>query len=497
MKLQQLVGLSLFFIINSANADFTKALNAYQERDGTRLLVEIQNAVKAKNDSGLMLFLNALVIDNATSDFDPNSKLVNSTLNTILSETQRAYLLDLLLQATKNSSVDSQYFLLAKSPFQNGLIPKKFEDRYTNSSESDELSINSIEYQNQLSKQLSAKYSQLGSVLAKLDSSLTEKAEAGDPFSQMQLGLKYLNFRDYSEYGCDSSSAEIICQEKDEIKGNFWIKKAAKSYENSAHALIGTFADSMCDLFQQGSDKTQLHQAYLWCLMAINSGGVTSNRLLGKMHDSGKLFYIAPGLAKIWNDPAKRAHMLYRNELKDLPNWITEVRKESAIQLTAPAFSYLFDDRYPYALNVYQNGRVEIIFLKTSQNQAIGFPVLFMQVTPEVVKRFITDIEKTGFNEWPLYSSEGGFCDMNCSSITMQVVVRHGAKTRRLVLTSLRLNDWVDKNITTSRISKIKTVVDTYFPTQKLRFELGNSENIRRINLSREKQWDLLAKERE
>ena len=61
----------------TAHADFRKALEAYQNRDGDTLLKEVKDAVDKKNDDGLILFISAMDIDYTTSrmtSFEPEPK---------------------------------------------------------------------------------------------------------------------------------------------------------------------------------------------------------------------------------------------------------------------------------------------------------------------------------------------------------------------------------------------------------------------------------------
>lgn len=58
------LSLSLMLPAQLAHADFRRALDAYFAKNGQAMLSEVQDAVNNKNDDGINLFIDSLIIDN-------------------------------------------------------------------------------------------------------------------------------------------------------------------------------------------------------------------------------------------------------------------------------------------------------------------------------------------------------------------------------------------------------------------------------------------------
>lgn len=479
------LSLSLMLITQTAHADFRKALDAYQKRDGDTLLKEVKDAVDKKNDEGLVLFLHAMRIDANTSaksnlyESFKDKRPIKTTLDFILTPPQRQELFDSLsISANANSSTDVQYLYAG--------VQKMFGVSKTDN----------------WAKTID-EYAKKGSYVANaFNTDLLARAQAGDPFSQLSIGLKYLNFVDYAGYGCQQNSKEQICQTKDEVKGYALLKQALKTYEKRGHDNLGIYADSMCELFQNtaNGDKTKLRQAYLWCVVGINSGGLHSRKLLNEIN--------AEGLEKDFN-------ILNIKEFKTLPDWMVETRKEIAKE-RLPVFSYYADDYMEYEIDVYEDGIVKIGFgsvnngLSGHESGNISFvdikKDLLMKVSPKKVKIFLADLKKTGFYTWSLNNQIGiPFCDnfdaSHCLPKRYQVTTRDGIKGRRIYLDGLvwdiaKIGVGRDKETAvTKRIAKITTLVEKHFPTQNLRCVLNNSEEYKQACLQRASRWITLTKE--
>ncbi len=115
---------SLLLMAQTAHADFRKALDAYQKRDGASRLKEVEDAVDQKDDHGLMLLLRATNMDAATSDYDETTKQSKSTLRAILPPPKWDEMRELLVQATNNSTLDVQYYFFTNTPFKVDLYKK-------------------------------------------------------------------------------------------------------------------------------------------------------------------------------------------------------------------------------------------------------------------------------------------------------------------------------------------------------------------------------------
>jgi hypothetical protein len=482
------LSITLLFITQTAHADFRKALDAYIARDGTTMLKEVKDAVDKKNDDGLMLFLHAIRVDANTSakknlyEGFKDKKQKKTTLDNILNEPQKQELLDLLNIAAKNNSVDSQYLLAYASTIINR--PKQYDWFKT-----------------------SEDYAKKGSYVANyLSADLVRKAEAGDPFSQLSLGLKHLNFVDFIGYGCVQDSKEPICQTKDEAKGHALLKQALKTYEKGGHDNLGIYADSMCDLFQNtaNGDKLKLRQAYLWCVVGINSGAHYSWSLLKKMNESGNLKIAAPEIDKIWGmsiqqDRDRLFKTLNFTEIKELPAWIIEARKELAKE-KLPIFTYYADDYMEYEIDVYADGQVKIGFGATDngfpghhESESISFvdgkKDLWMKLPPKKIKVFSAELKKSGLYKWELNNDTFSFCDKpdatQCVRKRYQITLRDGAANRRIYLSGLA--GFTDReSIVSERLAKISILVEKYFPTQNLRCNLGASKEFSEACIKRD-----------
>ncbi len=495
-----IIATCLLLTNNLALADFRKALDAYQKHEGAVMLAEAKDAVDKKNNAGLKLFLSAIRIDASTSvqadisriwggdkakHFIPEDKVI-TTLNSILNKPQQDELFKTLQMAVDNDSVDMQ--------FDFTLLLSTLKRQQRSSSVQDE-------------------YAQKGSYVAKLATarSLIAKAELGDPASQLSLGLKYLNFSSDWGYGCweASKTKEAICQTRDEDKGYFWLKESLRNYEkrrfiefdNEEFDGFGVYSDLMCSYFNEtaNGDKKKLRQAYLWCVVGVNSGSPSSWRLLDKMNESGNLKIAAPETAEIWGmsiqqDRDRLFKTLNLSEFKELPNLIVEVQKELPKE-NLPVFSYYFGDYRlsPYLLDVYKDGRVNISF---NNFYSVSEGDLLIKVSPKTVQKFLEDLKRINFNSWTLFETQFQFCDNfdPCIWTFARATLKDGNKIRRVNFKdpaySLETNS---KGVPTKHIAQLNALVEKYFPSKTLRCELGSSEGFKHACLERINKWELLA----
>lgn len=491
-KLQRLkfplITISTFYALvatSIAQADFHKAILAYQNRDGLSLLNEVKDAVNKKNNDGLMLFMNVMSIDRGTSMKTSLYKVTQdnkqTTLKNILTDQQRQELIELLISATNYSNADAQFYLAPA-------IRELNNPQLTASIKSND------------------DYAKSGSLVAAHYSKLTdiEKAELGDPFAQMLLGLSYLRSVDYRKYGCDESPDKLICHPRDEPKGDYWLKKSLKNYESKGHGEMGAYFNSMCDLLQNQDDPKQLKQAYLWCQMGINSGAQGDSwRLLDKMHTSGKLKITAPEVDAVWNtasweDKRRMIKALSMVEKKELPDWVIWVRKELN-KSKLPIFTYYVNDYMEYELDIYADGRANIIFGTVANGypgpDQMGLSYVdtkkdtLLKIPPSKVKAFLTELKKIGFYEWTPVNNDIGFCDnfdaSRCIPKRYQATVRNGEKIQRFYYAGFAGS--VDyKNESTKRLGLVSTLVEKYFPTRILRCEMGVSEEYKQACIKRD-----------
>lgn len=471
-------------ITNTAQADFYKAIDAYQKRDGSKMLKEVKESVIKNNNAGLMLFLSAMSIDRGTSMktslYKGSQENKQTTLKNILTDEQRQELIELLITATNNSSADAQLYLSpAIRELNNPQLTAKIKtnDEYAKSG-----------------SLLATNYSQLNDI---------ERAELGDPFAQMLLGLSYLRNVDYRKYGCDESPEKPICRPRDEAKGYYWLKQSLKNYEAKGRGEMGVFYNSMCDLLQGQVDPKQLKQAYLWCMLGMNSSSQGDSwSLLKKMQESGKLKVVMPKLDSDFTSMNRQVREgVYQNLLStkaELPDWIIEIRKDIK-KSNPPVFTFYINDYMEYELDVYKDGRVNIAFgstangLRGPEGNATSFvdvgKDLLVKLPSKKVRSFLADLEKIGFYEWSPVNNGIGFCDMpdatGCIPKRYQVTVRNGVKVNRFDYVGLA--GYVEyKSEMNAKVAQLNNLVEKYFPTKELRCELGASEEFKQACLARE-----------
>ena len=482
-RLLPLAALSLLVMAAPAQADFRKALEAYQNRDGDKLLVEVRDAVEKKNDDGLMLFLMATNMDAATSDYDETTHQSKSTLRAILPQPKWDALRDLLVQATNDSTVDAQYALFASS-FGGDIVIKALDTVQIQRGEKPK-SAYSLQERNEgyemVKNQLRAKGLAITSC-----ADVVACAEAGEYGAQQTLGLMYLHYTGYYDSVCESSRKHPACESLDEAKGYAWLKKSALSYERQGLPIeTGTpYYTVMCDFYQRkpNASASDIKQAYLWCDAASNTGSPDLGGVLNNLRRSGKLKF---------SDSQVAALLKPENKITAWPELMEEARKAVAHE-DLPVFSYEFGeggDVGVYKLVIYPDGRVVLNPSQFSKSKA-----LLMNVSPQLVSQFIKELNQIGFNEWPLYSG-GIMCDMGCGTTLSSAMLRINNTPRRVGFASMKMElTSAHKNPVMIRQAKLKVLVDTYFPTKWLRIELGNSEKLKQKKLAREKEWVELSK---
>jgi hypothetical protein len=456
----------LLLVTQTAHADFRKAIDFYIARDGEAMLKEVQDAVDKKNSDGLILFLRVMGDDAAASNHSPVTYEADSTLRQILSKPQWDKLRGLLAEVAKNSTADVQYDLRASSQFWSD-----FYREYLNKNRSSDTTIaadkplTNAEY-TEAKQKIIAEYIQRGSKHAKLQSDdIFVRAEAGDPLSQLQLGLKYLNSK-YGDEGCNLSQDQL-CKNRDGTKGYSWLKRAVKSYELSPSADIDVLAYEMCQVLRENAkgDQEMLRQAYLWAFVGINYTMHKSRACITDMLKAGELKRIDPELANVWGrawldrEDQERLNLVY--QARPLPSLIVEVRNEITSQ-DLPVFI-----AYPgLAATVFEDGRV------MDMNQE----TILMQVPPSTVKAFMTELRSIGFWDWSFRELAFDWCNHGeCEGrkTPLRAMARYGKEVKRLMLESIYLDP---KSIIAQRMAKLVLLREKYFPYQTKACSFAKSE---------------------
>nr|WP_294838877.1 hypothetical protein [uncultured Methylotenera sp.] len=498
-------GIGFLAIISSfsAHADFRKALDAYIARDGATMLKEVEDSVAIKSDDGLMLFLNAMQIDEQTSikaslkdnfkEKIDRSKML-TTFETILTETQQQKVKKLLYTATQYSTPDVQYRIKLIRSLSSSA--KKQQPESLAREEEYLASKNSF-----AAARLAEKYSYSASNAYKLNYSkekeeywINKAAELGDTNYALLLALGYLNYPlsgfSPTQEECQSPDNHLLCLKKDEQKGFYWLRQTIRN-SNASFLNVRQVAYQVGNVLLTKFD-TQIpdyHQAYLWYLYGLNSPdfgdlygtrsqGISNNLFidaLDAMYKSGELKAASPKLYTVWMDKVKRNEFLFPKNLQEIPSWLIEINNQDRYK--KPVFSYLLMEHSYYKLDVYADGAVWL------QLHSQVFPDKYMQVSSSQVQQFIQKLQKLGFEDWQLTNTNkvdaSYWCDSwhSCSSIDNSITLHNKTKDKIVYL-------GYDKNLPPKyndsqlvmKIAKVFALVEEYFPTQKLRCNLGNSK---------------------
>ena len=283
--LAKLICIALLFITQTAHADFRKALDAYQARDGATILKEVKDGVDKKNDDGLILFLSMLELDSilAANDTTLSSyeerkiefsaiELANRTppWKSIISDSDIKSLFDSLEIAAANSSLESQFRLLTlKYSSDVKVVEFKFTDRVglmTQRANPENDKNFEINLQKLIDKGYAkgAYYFINKALTTSPQTSETAKtayfwkkkaAKLGDTHAMLSMAADYL------------SGTKLT--PKNEKKGMNLAKQALT--KNDADIHLGEIADSLSNYYIRKGDKLSIRQAYLWGLIAYSS----------------------------------------------------------------------------------------------------------------------------------------------------------------------------------------------------------------------------------
>jgi TPR repeat protein len=447
--------ISLLLFVQTAHADFRKAIDLYIARDGKAMLNEVQTAVAKKDNDGLILFLKAMGDDASASNYNFDTHETDSTLREILTKPQWDKLRGLLVQASEKCTIEVQYDLRTSSQFSSDFFREylnKQPDKNRSSGDAIRIVAPLTNSQYFEAKQkIMIEYIQHGSKHAMLQSdNIFVRANGGDPLSQLQLGLKHLNAK--SDEGCGRSPEDPLCKTRDETKGYSWLKRAVKSYELSPSGDIDVLSYEMCQVLRENAKGNQetIRQAYLWALFGMDYTIQKSFFCLDQMHKAGELKQVDPALDKVFEkrwDDSEKLNLLY--QAKTLPSWIMDVRNEINPH-ELPVFT-----SYPgLATTVFEDGRV----------MDVNQEVVLMRVSPDTVKAFMTELKNMGFWDWNFRGLAfdmcmHGECEGNKTSV--RVMSRSLKKTKHLLLESIYLDP---KSIIAQRMANLILLREKYFP---------------------------------
>ena len=227
-----LLGLSLLPL--TAHADFRKALEAYLNRDGQVMLREVKSAIDHKKYDGLLLFSDAISLDELNSTKYPvNTSLseekykVDGTLETIVAPSQRTELSQLLDEAMSTTTPEAQYNFYFKrlSNFtsqrsdKNDVI-EKLESLANGGSSSAATELVQIYGSSAIASPSVARHW------------FIKAAEMGDPYSSTSLAFSYLGYRSkyfLSTTNCEQLKINGSCFERNLNKVDYWLKKPSET----------------------------------------------------------------------------------------------------------------------------------------------------------------------------------------------------------------------------------------------------------------------------
>ena len=495
-----LLCISLLLTTQAAHADFRKALTAYQNRDGKTMLAEVQDAVDKKNDDGLILFISAIKHDRITSKKTSlttscyETKIcseLHTTFETILDKKKQIRAVDLINTFEKLLKPDAQFQLLYESQiistgtFQPNQQVKKLEDIANGGSLDAIRMLQGIQSEKDLEK----------------DSYWMHKAaKYGNTEAQMALAFKYLHYVvsgiSVSQEECKLQDNATFCLQKDDVKGLFWLREAIKSsLVNQVNLRMVAFHTANIlnsNILNQPKNSTEI---YRWYLVGLNSPdfgwhyGVNKTKFidgLQSMYNSGDLKIANPKLAADWENVEKRNQHIYLKQFNQLPTWLASKKNKSF--KNPPALIYENLNIASYRLSIYKNGKVDLALGSASNffndNRIFTIDSSYLKTTPLKIKQFIKELNQLDFENWQLNATQKSdgdyYCDA-CPSDDHLLTFNQGIKEKSVYLGYpfyLPESYTTNKNIdfpSKQRVAKLVLLLEKYFPTIKLRCELGNS----------------------
>ena len=438
----KLICISLLFITQTAHADFRKALDAYQARDGATMLKEVKDAVDKKNDDGLVLFLSVLELDSTlknsrmfifSGEHEAREQITNATKEnktvpapwqSILSAKQTDELNSLLEKATKQSSLESQYRLLSL----------QYSDGYT---------IYFTKKQEQLLSELKKLgeqgYLNVYPYLVDIEKSEPEKLLTYK--KGVELGQTKLILLNATDYLLGNKNRKI---DKNEKKGLQLLELGLSNPD--AEFYYADIANKVSEFYLNKGTKQAQQQAYLWSLVALTTSrtGLVPQSLI-ELKKAGILKQINLELDANWTSNIKVLKLqnkvaqdadeyalatdfnLLPIQLKEIkhfeqPELIAKCQKIDLQKQPVLSFHHFYYDKFyiietapvrNYLIDIYADGRVNFALgsrLARTQNSET-----LTKITPEEVQNLVTQLRGFGIEKEPLIVN-GKFTRYICST---------------------------------------------------------------------------------
>ena len=484
--LAKLICIALLFITQTAHADFRKALEAYQKRDGTTMLKEVKDGVDKKNDDGIILFLGIL-------------KQYPKTWRPILNGSQVTELFEYLEKATVESSLQAEYQLavIPRNDYISlPITPEVIKETQYEIERLEPLANkgyapaalhlygNYIELFNRVkNKQATA----VDGGKAYVDNAmkwLLKAAELGNAQAMFMVGMRYLNVED-DAYGCYSYEP-LYCFVKDEKKGWYWMQQAAMRADEH-NITMWDFAYHMGNLYLQGvaGNKPDYKQAYLWYQQTSNGIGYDMPSIWPKLEELkklGQLKLLNPALDKAWGDaPSWREAMKIEKAIlaKDkksnkLPRHMQQKIIKSKQPL--PLFSMTTIRWYlpslsngSYRLEVYKDGRANLLISRDTFSMENN--ELWLKTEPAHVKAFIGELGGLYFEgKYKQPPCESGCIETLDSIVTLNT--SHDKKISILKNTAFKS----DAKLSNADLIKLYKVIGKYLPLFQLQCDADVGE---------------------
>lgn len=444
----------LFFVAsNVAKADFPGAIDALQTNDIEKMLFEVRNAAETRHEEDLILFLSLL-------------KEYPYKWQPLLTSNQQSELFQHLEIATSEASLLSQYKL--------ALIPR---NNSLNAAVESEL--------RRRLEPLASKYAPAALHLygsyalhpknekAYPDKALfwlKKSAELGSSFAAFILGMKYLHIAD-SAYGCDNSTP-LLCPAKDEKMGWYWMRQAAKNPEE-LDLILGDFSAYMGEILEGNHGvPTDLKQAYLWYLLALNSPWHYSSpsgieKRLAELKMKGQLSEIAPELDENWADVKKRRELLHPQKLPEIPRLYDRNTEPNTPLISLRSDQWL---KNVQVLDIYTDGSVYISsfeqFLPVENEETV------LKISSAQAQEIIRKLKQLGFYDWHI-SNENEGCFTECFQLRKYFLsVRDDTQYRNVLLSSKRP---LENPQIAAVLKLLHEYFPKYFPVDALRYDLSDS----------------------
>lgn len=499
--------LCLLFTV-PAHADFRKALEAYQNRDGATMLKEVNDAVEKKNDNGLILFLSMLELDKTLSNSRmfvfPNEREADAKLQvlikqgkelptpwqTILSISQVDDFKILLEKATMQSSLESQYRLASLQSI-NG-----YQVSYSPSqSDMQAALLGSL-------KALGSKgYLNVFPYLADMENQKHVPVKVSSYKKGVELGQTKLAMLQAADYLVGNKDRNITRNEK---KGLQLLEQALSKPD--AEFYYADVANRVSNYYINKGTKQEHQQAYFWSLVALTNSrsGLVPQSLIN-LKKSGVLKEVAPNVNAAWDDSFNKtmqrmielgvdASNLYNinnlppelKELKhfDTPDLIVNHSKIDLQKQPVISFHHFYYDKFyiidtapvrNYLIDIFADGRVNFSLgprLGRTQN-----PETLLKISLDAVQKLITKIKSYGFEDEALINntkfssyvcSTADCSDMYPERISTQhsyyyVTLRTNKNPRTLMFHNVEGDDFQPF------LAKTFKLLEEQFPTQQYR----------------------------